>query len=428
MPVNSAQPSPSLEGTIAYLRSPQAIRDRCTQLFKLALDGQLEYFDLDLTRLPQVADYVTDITRHTYPDLEIPFHSRWRHFEVGGSARLNAFYRQIQSLGADESVRAAIDLAIVSVLLDAGAGQVWHFHEAQTGQVWGRSEGLAIASFHLFCSGAFSSDPQQPLRVDAQALRHFSLEQLATGFQVTEANPLVGLEGRLHLLQKLGKALERSPQLFGTAPARPGNLVDALRAKAVPSSEADGTSTTHILKAEVILAAVLDGFSSIWPGRVVLDGVNLGDVWPHPALPQVTDGANLVPFHKLSQWLTYSLIEPLQQAGLTVVELDRLTGLPEYRNGGLFVDFGVLCPKQATVTQQHHAPGSSIIVEWRALTVILLDRLAPLIRDELQLSATELPLARVLQGGTWSAGRSIARDRRSDGSPPIQIDSDGTVF
>jgi hypothetical protein len=51
------------------------------------------------------------------------------------------------------------------------------------------------------------------------------------------------------------------------------------------------------------------------------------------------------------------------------------------------------------------------IVEWRALTVIGLDRLADAVRGELGL-AEAFPLARVLEGGTWSAGRRIAAQRR----------------
>jgi hypothetical protein len=39
-----------------------------------------------------------------------------------------------------------------------------------------------------------------------------------------------------------------------------------------------------------------------------------------------------------------------------------------------------------------------------------------------------LPLAKILQGGTWAAGRKIARERRADGSPPLRVVSDGTVF
>jgi hypothetical protein len=39
-----------------------------------------------------------------------------------------------------------------------------------------------------------------------------------------------------------------------------------------------------------------------------------------------------------------------------------------------------------------------------------------------------LPLAKVLEGGTWAAGRIIARRLRADGSPPLNVVSDGTVF
>lgn len=71
---------------------------------------------------------------------------------------------------------------------------------------------------------------------------------------------------------------------------------------------------------------------------------------------------------------------------------------------------------------------SALVVEWRALTVALLDETARLIRRSLGLDATALPLAKVLEGGTWAAGRRIAREKRADGSPPLTIISDGTVF
>ncbi len=67
-------------------------------------------------------------------------------------------------------------------------------------------------------------------------------------------------------------------------------------------------------------------------------------------------------------------------------------------------------------------------MEWRALTVALLDRLADMVRTRLGRDAASFPLAKVLQGGTWAAGRAIARARRPDGSPPIKVISDGTVF
>jgi hypothetical protein len=181
------------------------------------------------------------------------------------------------------------------------------------------------------------------------------------------------------------------------------------------------------LPAGAILAAVLEGFAEIWPGRIELSGVNLGDVGRHPAAGGDGPTAGLVPFHKLSQWLAYSLIEPLQDAGIAVSGLDELTALAEYRNGGLLIDLGVLVPKHAVLAEPH-AGSSEVVVEWRALTVALVDRLAERIRAKLGMSAAELPLASILEGGTWSAGRRIAAELRPGGGPPLQVISDGTLF
>jgi hypothetical protein len=135
-----------------------------------------------------------------------------------------------------------------------------------------------------------------------------------------------------------------------------------------------------------------------------------------------------VPLHKLSQWLSYSLIEPLQDAGLEVTDIDGLTGLAEYRNGGLFVDLGVLVLKDPADLGRAHPVESPLVVGWRALTVALLDRMAPLVRARLGVSAEDFPLARMLQGGSWTAGRKVAAERRADGGPPLKVISDGTVF
>jgi len=132
-----------------------------------------------------------------------------------------------------------------------------------------------------------------------------------------------------------------------------------------------------------------------------------------------------MPFHKLSQWLTYSLIEPFERAGVTVTDVDALTGLPEYRNGGLMLDTGVLRLRDAALAERDWAVGDELVVEWRALTVALLDELAPLVRGHL--GAPQLPMACVLEGGTWAAGRELAV-RLRDGRPPLSVSSDGTVF
>ena len=141
---------------------------------------------------------------------------------------------------------------------------------------------------------------------------------------------------------------------------------------------------------------------------------------------RTTDG--WVPFHKLSQWMSYSLLEPLQWAGVTVTGLDALTGLPEYRNGGLLIDGGVIKPRDPRLLAKTWKPQDEFIIEWRALTVVLLDELAVLVRARLGKTAEELPLACILEGGTWAAGREIAQELRADGAPPLRIESDGTIF
>jgi hypothetical protein len=135
-----------------------------------------------------------------------------------------------------------------------------------------------------------------------------------------------------------------------------------------------------------------------------------------------------MPIHKLSQWLSYSLVEPLQQAGLSVTDLDGLTGLAEYRNGGLLVDSGVLVLRDAEAAAKRWPVDSELVVEWRALTVALLDALLPLVRERLGVTAKQFPLGSLLEGGTWSAGRKIAREKRAGGGPPLSVISDGTVF
>ena len=199
---------------------------------------------------------------------------------------------------------------------------------------------------------------------------------------------------------------------------RPGGLFDHLASLA----------NNKRIAAPVILAEVLTHLGPIWPSRLTLGGVALGDCWKHSALITNDETNGLVPLHKLSQWLSYSLIEPLQRSGIEVTDIDGLTGLAEYRNGGLFIDTGVLSLRDSAAMQREHSVDSELVVEWRALTVALLDRLADVVRARLKMDRRTLPLARILQGGTWTAGRNVAKKLRPDGGPPLRIVSDGTVF
>ena len=406
-----------LQAAARSLLSAAAVRERAHRL--LSLGERLPNFRVRLDRLGDAARLVIDITRKAYPTLDVPFHSRWRHFEMHGADRWAVVDRQTSWPSAFIRGRAAFDLAIVSVLLDAGAGPAWRFNDAESGRAIGRSEGLALASLAMFRNGAFSAHPSDPMRADGSVLAQLSEQSLLRGFQVSAENPLLSVEGRCTLLQRLGRTVTNAPAVFGREDApRPGGFFDHL------VSLARGNS----IAAPAILSELLTHFASIWPSRLTLGGVALGDCWRHPGLVVGDETDGLVPFHKLSQWLAYSLIEPLQQAGIDVTDIDGLTGLAEYRNGGLFLDTGVLEFRDAGAAARQHTVDSELVVEWRALTVALLDRLADVVRAELGKDRQSLPLAKVLQGGTWTAGRIAAARLRADGSPPLKIVSDGTVL
>jgi hypothetical protein len=389
------------EAAAAELRSTTAIRERARQLLERARAGESRWFSMHDDALQAAAAEVAGITHVRFPDLKIPFHSRWRHFEAGGVDRK-----------ADLDARAMIDLVVVSVLLDAGAGPDWSYLESASGQRFSRSEGLAVASWHAYLGGLFSSDAES--RVDAAGLRCVDAVRLAEAFQAGPSNPLVGLQGRVLLLHRLGEALAAQPDVFGPQ-GRPGGLFDLLTAP--------GTTVT----AQDILSLLLTSLSGIWLTDNMIGAEALGDCWRHEAVhgPGLTDG--WMPFHKLSQWLTYSLLEPFEWAGVRVEGVDALTGLPEYRNGGLLLDTGVLRLRDPSWVSRSWAVSDELIVEWRALTVALLDELAPLVRAELGVDAAQMPLSCVLEGGTWAAGRVLAQRLRG-GLPPLSVVSDGTVF
>ena len=411
------KPSSEPEASAAEgLLTAKAVRERCAMVLRCGLARGLAHFTVDEEKLPSAAAYVADTIRRNYPSLKVPPHARWRHFVFEGEDRWATLARPLH-VDADERARIRFDLAVTSVLLDAGAGPRWRWRDPASGKSVGRSEGLALASLEAFRTGLFSTGRTQLVQADAPGLMRLTPSRLAEAFQVSENNPLEGLEGRVALLNRLGAAIMLRPEDFG-AGARIGGLYDRLKAGARGGPMA----------APDILAMLLRAMGSIWPGRLALGGINLGDTWRHPAVagPDPTHG--LVPFHKLSQWLAYSLIEPVEEAGLAISDIDGLTGLAEYRNGGLFLDLGVIAPRDAALLDRPHEPGAECIVEWRALTVALLDRIAPLVRERLGLDAAAMPLASVLEGGTWAAGRRIAREKRADGSPPIAIISDGSVF
>ena len=130
--------------------------------------------------------------------------------------------------------RAAFDLAIVSVLLDAGAGAAMALrgrpHRRDLYPLRGPGGGKLR---HVRRAAPSRAGPRIPFRVDADVLMTLTAEDLAAGFQVSPDNPLVGLEGRAALLNRLGRVVATNPDIFGQHDdPRPGGLFDVIAATA----------------------------------------------------------------------------------------------------------------------------------------------------------------------------------------------------
>ncbi|OAX82426.1 hypothetical protein ACJ72_03222 [Emergomyces africanus] len=432
-----------MDSEIKYLLSLRAIRERAKIVEDAARVGKLNHFDLHEDRMAVVADFVSSIIKRDFgPDKfnTIPPHGRWQHFEVGHVPRIAMIIQDWKNENCDdlEITRRLIDLFFVSVLLDAGAGDRWRYVEPGTDRTYERSEGIAVASLYMFNSLAFAADKtgKAPL-IDGKGLEQLSTDALAEGFQVSDSNPMLGVDSRAILLKSLGKSLLSHSDIFGEQ-GRPGNLVDHM----VKST--DGTSNLDILALWDILQRLL---IPIWPkDRTTVKGHPIGDAWPLGVLqkqlthedPDGSSGSAYVqPFHKLTQWLTYSLMVPFQRVlGLQWTNTESLTALAEYRNGGLFVDLGVLSLKKESLDRGLRASGSElpmfevaddVIVEWRAMTLVLIDRLHSMVLS--RMDGVNLTMAQLLEAGTWKSGRELAAQRRPmTKSSPILVKSDGTIF
>src|SRR5690606_34489673 len=106
-----------MSAAVTYLRQPSTIRERCHYILDLARQDLLPHFEIHEDKLDQVADYVLKVTRDAYPDLNVPYHSRWQHFDTPKRQRLRQFRQHLLSQSPDAQGQALYDLVIVSVLL-----------------------------------------------------------------------------------------------------------------------------------------------------------------------------------------------------------------------------------------------------------------------------------------------------------------------
>lgn len=286
-----------------------------------------------------------------------------------------------------------------------------------------------------------------------------TLEGLCNGLQFDETNVFAGIEERYDILVNLGNVLKVRQDYFNKdGISRPGNMMGKyigillkilrhlLSTNQYPIDYLLNHPTTIKTKKGPLISIeaiwpVVQEMGEIWAAEDNIGGTQgLGDVWPCKA---IGGDDNLVSFHKLSQWLIYSIIEPMEKLlGATIEGTDLLTPLPDYCNGGFLIDTGFLTLKPVDYERgikNYHANSllpdqpkievapmfemsDPVVTEWRALTVAYLDLVTERVRQSFRLSKKLLSLSQLIQGGTWSAGRELAEiSRPNTHEPPIVI-------
>jgi hypothetical protein len=378
----------------------ERVRSVANTLLDRALADHLDHVTVDISKLDQALIEVLETAKQAYPDFQIPPYGVWRLFEAGGVDRWSALASVRNFQSADELLAAASDLAILAAYMDVNTLQGWSYEDMMAGTVATGREATALAVINMFAAGSFSSDPVDPFRVDADAMIRLEIEELATGLQISAEQEEEFLKHLQRQLKRFGEALALRPDLFGEGQStRPGNLVVKV------GSEGWGS-----VDATVLLDRLLQSLAPLWEGGAAERDVAFGDSFAHPVKANSAN-QEIVPFHLNAQRMVYSLVEPLAWAGYEVDELDTLTGPGDAEHAGLFVNTGVLGFKSETgdlsddqALDRH--------TEVRAVTIALTDRLAAMLRKELDVEQEQLPLSCILEGGTSRAGAAIVSENQ----------------
>ncbi|KAI7904272.1 uncharacterized protein BX663DRAFT_530376 [Cokeromyces recurvatus] len=423
-----------------YLSSLQAVRERCFKVQEIAVKNKLHHFNIDSSKLQDIVQLVISLLKRDYYDfdsqqLQIPSHGRWRHFDAGGCARIQALLIDPWTkMGVDslEQTRRILDLFVIAVLLDLDPSQGYSYQESTHHRIYKKREGMAIAILEMFMNGVFSINPEEPHRVDSEALMQLTLDDLLSGLKTT-SDELIGIEDRFELLKHLAQVLQVRTDYFGGQEGfmpRPGNMMDYL----LNHPTTIKTKKGPLIRLETLWPIVFE-MGELW---TVQSDYSNGDVWSCCSNDNL-----LVPIHKLSQWMIYTLIEPMEKLLGAVIEgTEQLTPLPDYANGGLLIDTGLITLKSQDYERgienyRQHTNllgqskvemipmfdiSDSAIIEWRALTIAYLDLVCDRVRAALKLTRKALSLTQLIEGGTTSAGRELAElSRPNTQQPPILI-------
>ncbi len=395
------------------LRNPLAVRERCGQLLARARRGESPWFTVHEDALDALAGPVADRLQQLSASGPLRLPSFWRLLEAGGIDRRARLRDLLSAWTPGEHAHALVDLAMIGVLLGDDPGPEWHYTEPATGRAYTGAQGLALATFHAFCAGLFSSHPRRATQADRLGLRALPRDRLAQALQVSGANPVAHLDARCVRLRRLGELMGEMPQVFG-AEGRPGALFDLLI-----GAYGLGVPHTADLDAGDLLAQLLISLSGLWADGPQLGGVPLGDCVPHRAVRGPGDSDGWLPLHTLMQRLALSLLEPFEWSGVEIRGELGLTGLADEPPAHALLQAGVLQWRDPALGTHRWRRDEEPLAEWRGLTVALLDELDARMdrragRRHAGRQDREAATARIwlLAGGPWQAPSDLAQQWR----------------
>lgn len=403
-------------GSNLDLFQPEEIRRRSHDLLAAAEGNELRHVDVDLSKLGDVLLTLLETTRENYPDFHIPPYGVWRDFEVGGIDRWAALANARAFESAEEMLAAAGDLAILGAFMKTMHPAGWTFEDQMTGTRVSGNQASALAAFHMFAAGSFSSEMTDPYRVDADTLIRMEKDELALGLQWDLQQDVDLLEAMQKHLKRFGEALALRPDLFSKDDAtRPGLLAVELANK---SGEA--------VSARIVLDKLLEALAPVWVGGAEAGDIMLGDSFRHSGDAGIAEGT-VFPFHMAAQEMVYALVEPFAWAGFEVADLELLTAPADDTHASVFTKSGVLKIKDGPQTPMEDSVRDRM-VEIRAATLALTDRLADLLRRELDVPAEQLPLTCILEGGTCRLGTRILEEASGKNEKLGRYLNPGAVF
>lgn len=380
---------PEDAAAVEHLHRLEVIRERAWMLLAAAERGASDHFVPSPEAVGTVAFAMAEAIRARPAAAETPAEPErpalanlWQALRSGAPAALDTLGEA--HAGGDPLARAksGADLAVLHrVLAPGGLG----------------AESAVLADLvGSFAAGAWTAGSRGSAVLDAPGIGRVLAGDGSVALPETVAELLADTDRRQRLAQ-LAHGLEQQPELFGIE-GRFGELV--ARLVSGPSPAADPAAPAGAAAAGLHVQRVVDSLAPlidpVVASTVRIGGRLAGDVWRHPLAWAEDRSRELVPFHTLLLALTLDLVEPLQEAGRPLVDLDQLP-IPATRAlAGDVLRLGLVRSRHAAVGRLRHPPGSDIVVELRALAVALADRLVDRLRAELDRNVRDLPVVRLI--------------------------------